>query len=154
MKSCAKCGGDIMENVAFCPHCGVRADASDAQSDAPKFCRKCGSEFPVDAGFCSKCGAPRFVVAGFVADAAVPVTIKDHLVWSIVTTILFFPLGAGALVFTLLARHAAGAGEREKAADHAKIAFIWNVVMLVIACGGFLFWLFFALLAGVATVLA
>ena len=135
---CSHCGATLPENAEFCSGCGARVE----KEEAPVFCRQCGAKFPENAGFCPACGAPRNVASSIPRapyQKAAPVSVPDWLIWSIISTLAFFPIGVGALVFSLLARSAADRGELQKAIGYADAARIWNIVVLVFALLGVLF---------------
>lgn len=126
--------------------------------DDASFCRFCGAKFPDGASFCPGCGAPRgaYSRVDVQIERPAPIRVSDWLVASIFTTIVFFPIGLGALVFSLLARCAARSGALPEALGLAEGAKIWNVVLWVVAFGGIVivaFFCFIAFLFGLAALL-
>ena len=149
MSNCSRCGAVLSEGAAFCSGCGERVESKESLP----FCVQCGSEIPEGAQFCSNCGAPRGGTATNRSPYSAPQTsetrVSDCLVWSIVSTIVFFPMGLGALVFSLLSRNAAGKGDISGAMGFAEGARVWNIVLWIIALGGALVGLFFLVLMAI-----
>ncbi len=149
MSNCSRCGAVLPAGAAFCSGCGERVDS---KGPLP-FCAQCGAEIPNGANFCSSCGAPRAGSAPNPSpNPARPTTgarVSDCLVWSIVSTIVFFPMGLGALIFSLLSRNAAGKGDLSDAMGFAEGARVWNIVLWVIALGGLLVAGFFLILMAI-----
>lgn len=138
MSNCARCGAVLSEGAAFCSGCGERVESKDSLP----FCALCGAQIPDGANFCASCGAPR---AGstpnqspYAVHSTVEKRVSDCLAWSIVSTIIFFPIGLGALIFSLLSRNAASEGNLSSATSYAEGARVWNIVLWVVALGGFL----------------
>lgn len=140
---CQKCGKPLDDSARFCPGCGAPGE--------PAFCCQCGAKFPENALFCPACGVTRNVVNARSCDdsqTARPVGVSDCLVWSVVSTVVFFPVGLGALILSILARDADGRGERSKAHGYATCALVWNIALLVVVLvGGLAFAAFWAFLA-------
>ena len=139
MDVCEFCGAAISEGAAFCSSCGARVESKASRL----FCVSCGSELQPDAAFCPNCGTPRSGASSPRSPYEIGVTdqkrVSDCLVWSIISTIVFFPIGLGALVLSLLSRNAAGQGNMKSAASYAEGARIWNVVVLILGLAGFIF---------------
>ncbi len=136
MGNCARCGAVLAEGAAFCSECGERVEAKESLP----FCAQCGAELPEGASFCSSCGAPRGGSATSRSPYAVHPTLEtnvsDCLVWSIISTLIFFPWGVGALIFSLLSRNASANGDFAGAASYAEGARVWNIVLWVVVLGG------------------
>lgn len=153
MKTCVNCGTSLEDAIAFCTQCGTN------QNPAPqeRFCPNCGAKLVDGAAFCQACGVkPDGSRAGESprqGGYAAPVRVSDWLVFSVITTVVFFPAGVGALIFSLLARASANSGDAPTAHSFAAVAKTWNVVVWLLALGGvvcaFLAILLFGGLAGV-----
>lgn len=142
MNVCTRCGATLSDGVAFCSQCGERVGAQESNL----FCVSCGSELQPDAAFCPNCGTPRSGASSPRSPYEIGITdqkrVSDCLVWSIISSILFFPAGLGALVLSLLSRSAAGKGNMKSAASYAEGARIWNVVVLIIGLAGYILMFF------------
>jgi len=56
---CAKCGGDVPVNSAFCNNCGtavIAASTAPATTSGANRCSACGMELAADTAFCTGCG--------------------------------------------------------------------------------------------------
>ena len=149
MSNCSRCGAVLSEGAAFCSECGERVESKESLP----FCVQCGSKIPEGAQFCSSCGAPRGGTAtnqsSYSAHQTSETRVSDCLVWSIVSTIVFFPWGLGALIFSLLSRNAADKGNLSGAIGYAEGARVWNIVLWIVALGGLLVVGFFLILMAI-----
>ncbi|MBQ9784433.1 MAG: zinc ribbon domain-containing protein [Clostridia bacterium] len=62
--TCASCGKELGEGLAFCPYCGVKAEPEAVP--LPPVCKTCGKELGEGLAFCPYCGAKTTV------DEAIP----------------------------------------------------------------------------------
>lgn len=78
------------------------------------FCQKCGAQVPEGVAVCPNC------------QAALPVVVASHLVWSILTTLLCcLPAGIPAIIYAAQVNGKAAAGDIAGARHSAHIAAVW-----------------------------
>lgn len=131
MSFCKQCGAALEDEPRFCSQCGSTVSESTPVAEEKRFCVNCGA--PMDCGgvFCPQCGASSSRRSRALARPYV----GGWLVWSIITSIVFFPLGLGALAFSLAARLVADS--YAEARSLARCAFLWNLVMWLLSVFGF-----------------
>ena len=106
---CPQCGAE--SDGAFCPVCGAQIGANDASNPYSS---------PVNGG-------------GYAAQRGAPVAVSDFLWFNIAATLLCcLPLGVIGIIFSCMARSAAGVGNRESAEKYALIARIIFWVALAV----------------------
>lgn len=124
MSFCKQCGAPLEGESRFCSQCGSATNGPNPAAEEKRFCSNCGA--PMERGvYCSQCGAaPR---RSCVLHQPY---VGGWLVWSIITAIVFFPLGLGALAFSLAARFVASSYAEAKSLSCC--AFLWNLAMWIL----------------------
>lgn len=56
MKTCPKCGSEVIDEAKFCKNCGSEIIQEQNESNQTKFCSKCGFEMDINTKFCPQCG--------------------------------------------------------------------------------------------------
>lgn len=131
MSFCKQCGAALEGEPRFCSQCGSATNGATHAAEEKRFCSNCGA--PIErGGGCSQCGAtsrrPCVLYQPYVG---------GWLVWSIITAIVFFPIGLGALAFSLAARFVASSYSEAKSLSCC--ALLWNIVMWFLPILLFLF---------------
>ncbi len=67
--NCPNCGQEVDQTAKFCPSCGTRLEAAEAEAagESAKYCPQCGGEVSAGAKFCPSCG---HALAGGTIDAS------------------------------------------------------------------------------------
>lgn len=132
MSFCKQCGAALEGEPRFCSQCGSATNGSAPAAEEKRFCTNCGAPMERGGVYCSQCGAaPRRSCALYQP------YVGGWLVWSIITSIVFFPIGLGALAFSLAARFVASSYAEAKSL--ARCAFLWNLVMWILPIFCFVF---------------
>ena len=125
---CTNCGNPISEQAVACMSCGA------SPVGHRRFCRQCGAALNAEQVVCVRCGSPvstspmRNAPMGNYSGEPV----SDHLVWSIITTLLCcMPVGIAAIVFSVMCKNDLAAGRYDSAARNSNIAFYCNIGGLV-----------------------
>lgn len=122
MSFCKQCGAALEGEPRFCFQCGSATNGAPHAAEEKRFCTNCGAPMGRGGVYCSQCGAaPRRSCALYQP------YVGGWLVWSIITAIVFFPIGLGALAFSLAARFVASSYSEAKSLSCC--ALLWNIVM-------------------------
>ena len=108
------------------------------------YCKKCGALIEEGVGFCSACGEP--IAATIVGPSQKRSINVAQLVWAIISMSLCFPLGAAALIFTIMAQDAKTDEEEKTMVKRAKICNIIATVFVAVSIAFFFGVLFLPLL--------